>query len=179
MASRLGRSNGLWRAGTRWSVALVTLAAGVPAFLLGRVIWPDTPTSVVVPPDLVPFFVLPSLLEALAFGAGVAFLVSGWRAVPHAAGPRRLAVATYVSTAWLLMAWWPHGNLHSSLGFDVANIAKIEWAIHLTVLLAAAVDAVYVARTLRAYRTSGTAGPARVPTVDSGATLAGAAQARA
>ena len=61
-------------------------------------------------------------------------------------------IAAYLSTAWLLMAAWPHGNLRRSLGFDLASIAKIEWAIHLTVLLAAIVDALYVARALRAPR---------------------------
>ena len=50
------------------------------------------------------------------------------------------------------MAAWPHGNLHRSLGFDLASIAKIEWAIHLTALLAAIVDALFVARLLRTPR---------------------------
>lgn len=37
----------------RWCfVVLVTVAAGLPAFLLGRVIWPDTPDSVVVLDEL-------------------------------------------------------------------------------------------------------------------------------
>jgi hypothetical protein len=50
------------------------------------------------------------------------------------------------------MAAWPHGNLHRSLGFDLVSIARIEWAIHLTVLLAAIVDALFVARAFRAAR---------------------------
>ena len=129
----------------RWMfVVLVTVAVGLPAFLLGRVIWPDTPDSIVITPDLVPFFALPSLLEALAFGGGVAFLLAA-RPIVWRAGSR-LGIAAYLSTAWLLMAAWPHGNLHRSLGFDLMSIAKIEWAIHLTVLLAAIVVALYVAR---------------------------------
>ena len=131
----------------RWVVALVTVAVGLPAFLLGRVIWPDTPNSIVVPPDLVPFFALPSLLEALAFGGGVAFLLAARPTRRRARS--KLAIAAYASTAWLLMAAWPHGNLHRSLGFDLASIAKIEWAIHLTALLAAIVDALFVASILR------------------------------
>jgi hypothetical protein len=35
---------------------------------------------------------------------------------------------------------------------NLASIAKIEWAIHLTVLLAAIMDALYIARALRAPR---------------------------
>ncbi len=133
-----------------WFVVLVTVAVGLPAFLLSRVIWPDTPNSIVIPAELVPYFALPSLLEALAFGGGVAFLLAAFPGVRQARS--RLAVAAYVSTAWLLMAAWPHGNLHRSLGFDLASIARIEWAIHLTALLAAIVDAVFVARLLRAPR---------------------------
>ncbi len=139
-----------------WSVVLVTVAVGLPAFLLSRVIWPDTPNSIVIPADLVPYFALPSLLEALAFGGGVAFLLAAFPGVRQARS--RLAVAAYVSTAWLLMAAWPHGNLHRSLGFDLASIARIEWAIHLTALLAAIVDALFVASVLRSagHRTRGT-----------------------
>jgi hypothetical protein len=128
----------------RWYVALVTLVVGLLAFALGRVIWPDNTNSIVIPADLVPYFALPSLLEALGFGGGVAFLVAGRRAVWQARS--RLAFAAYLSTAWLLMAAWPHGNLHRSLGFDLVSIARIEWAIHLTVLLAAVVVALFVAR---------------------------------
>ena len=133
----------------RWLlIAFITVAVGVPAFLLSRVIWPDTPESIVMPPDLVPFFAVPSLLEALAFGGGVAFLVAASPMVRQARS--KLTIAAYLGTAWLLMAAWPHGNLHRSLGFDLASIAKIEWAIHLTVLLAAIIDALYVARTFHA-----------------------------
>jgi len=135
----------------RWFVALITVSVGLLAFVLGQVIWPNTADSIVIPADLVPYFALPSLLEALAFGGGVAFLLEARRAVWQARS--RLVTAAYLSAAWLLMAAWPHGNLHRSLGFDLASIAKIEWAIHLTVLLAAIVVALFVARTFRAQHT--------------------------
>lgn len=133
-----------------WFLVLVTLAVGLPAFLLGRVVWPDTPSSVVVPAELVPYLALPSLLEALAFGGGVAFLLALGPVVRRAGSG--LALAAYLGTAWLLMAAWPHGNLHRSLGFDLASIARIEWTIHLTALLAAVVVALFIARTLRGLR---------------------------
>jgi hypothetical protein len=91
----------------RWPfIALVTVAVGLPAFLLSRVIWPDTPASIVVPPELVPFFALPSLLEALAFLLAAGPIVRQARS--------GLAIAAYLGTAWVLMAAWPHGNLHRS-----------------------------------------------------------------
>ena len=142
----------------RWSVVVITLSVGLPAFFLGRIIWPDTPSSIVVPPNLLPFFLVPSLLEALAFGGGVAFLLLARPAGAAEAWSQPLTTAAYVSTAWLLLAPWLHGNLHRHLGFDLPSIARIEWAIHLTMLLAAVIVALFVARLVRDAR------PTRRPT---------------
>ena len=130
----------------RWFAVVITLVVGLPAFFLGRIIWPDTPSSIVVPPNLLPFFLVPALLEALAFGGGVAFLLLARPTAAHEARSQPLTTAAYVSTAWLLLAPWLHGNLHRHLGFDLASIARIEWAIHLTMLLAAVILALFVAR---------------------------------
>ncbi len=130
----------------RWFMIVITLAVGLPAFFLGRIIWPDTPNSIIPPQNLIPFFLVPSLLEALAFGGGVAFLLVARPTSASGARSQPLTTAAYVSTAWLLMAPWLHGNLHRHLGFDLASIARIEWAIHLTMLLAAVILALFVAR---------------------------------
>ncbi len=136
----------------RWFVVVVTLAVGLPAFFLGRIIWPDTPSSIVPPPNLLPFFLVPSLLEALAFGGGIAFLLVARPTGASDTQSQPLTTAAYVSTAWLLLAPWLHGNLHRHLGFDLTSIARIEWAIHLTMLLAAVIVALYVARLVRVAR---------------------------
>lgn len=132
-----------------WFVVVITIVVGLPAFFLGRIVWPDTPSSIIPPPDLLPFFLVPSLLEALAFGGGVAFLLLARPTSAPEAWSQPLTSAAYVSTAWLLLAPWLHGNLHRHLGFDLASIARIEWAIHLTMLLAAVIVAVFVARLVR------------------------------
>jgi hypothetical protein len=142
----------------RWFIVVITLAVGLPAFFLGRIIWPDTPSSIIPPSNLLPFFLVPSLIEALAFGGGVAFLLVARPTDASAARAQPLATAAYVSTAWLLMAPWLHGNLHRHLGFDLTSIARIEWAIHLTMLLAAVIAALFVARLARDAR------PSRRPT---------------
>ena len=130
-------------------VVVITLVVGLPAFFLGRIIWPDTPSSIIPPPHLIPFFLVPSLLEAFAFGGGVAFLLLARPAGGPDARSQPLTTAAYVSTAWLLLAPWLHGNLHRHLGFDLTSIARIEWAIHLTMLLAAVIAALFVARLAR------------------------------
>ena len=130
-------------------MVVITLVVGLPAFFLGRIIWPDTPSSIIPPPNLLPFFLVPSLLEALAFGGGVAFLLVARPASAPEARSQPLTTAAYVSTGWLLLAPWLHGNLHRHLGFDLTSIARIEWAIHLTMLLAAVIMALFVVRLVR------------------------------
>ena len=75
----------------RFIVAL-TVGLAIPAFVLSRVIWPDPPGTAAPPPGLLPLLLVPAMFEALAFGAGIAFLISAGRAlVRHQAD--RLSVA--------------------------------------------------------------------------------------
>ncbi len=81
-------------------IAALTVGLAIPAFVLSRVIWPDPPGTAAPPPGLLPLLMVPAIFEALAFGVGVAFLISTGRAlVRHQAG--RLSVAaigTYLYT---------------------------------------------------------------------------------
>src|SRR5437764_14818930 len=92
----------------RWQVALVVLPIGVVAFVLGRILWPDTPGVATPPPSVLPIFVAISALESLLFGFGVAFVVFGRRWLP--ADGSKLATASFVAIAWTLLSWWPHDN---------------------------------------------------------------------
>ena len=56
-------------------VALLTVGAGLSAFLLSRVLWPPAPRSPAATAGQLPWFLLLGVLEALVFGLGVAFLV--------------------------------------------------------------------------------------------------------
>src|SRR5437667_266578 len=87
----------------RFIVAL-TVGLAIPAFVLSRVIWPDPPGTAAPPPGLLPLLLVPAMFEALAFGAGIAFLISAGRAlVRHQAD--RLSVAAYVGAAWGSRRW--------------------------------------------------------------------------
>src|SRR5437667_12483619 len=93
----------------RFIVAL-TVGLAIPAFVLSRVIWPDPPGAAAPPPGLLPLLIVPAVFEALAFGAGVAFLITSGRALMrHQADP--LSVAACVSAAWALVSWWPHSTM--------------------------------------------------------------------
>lgn len=78
-----------------------------------------------------------SALEALTFGLGVAFLVYGWPLVGKVeSSARRNGRALYLATAWLLVSWWPHDNMHIHNGLDLQGLLYIEYEFHFTLLTA-------------------------------------------
>ena len=126
----------------RIAVPLVTLAVGIPAFLLAQVIWPPAPGLPTPSGAQLPLFMLLAIVEALLFGLGVAFLAFGLPLVRQAAGrvgmdPRPV----YVAIAWQLVSWWPHDNLHMASGMDLDGLLMIEYAFHMTLILSALVVA--------------------------------------
>jgi hypothetical protein len=147
---------------SRRGLALALIVVGtVVSFALGRVIWPDPPGSS-LPDDLFPFFVLVSLVESIGFGLGLAFLVLGLSWVRRAGTGNPLAVVTYVSMVWMLVSWWPHDNLHRVLAHtDYRGLLRIEFGFHVTLIFAASVLALFVARVL-ATRGAEQPEPARV-----------------
>jgi hypothetical protein len=97
-----------------------------------------------------PFFILLNIAEGLAFGLGISFLVFGYplvRAVaPASTGLTR---AAHVSIAWLLINWLPHDSLHIHNGMDMGGLLVIEYAFHITLIIAGVVLATFFLRLLR------------------------------
>ena len=62
-------------------IGALTVGLAIPAFVLSRVIWPDPPGTAAPPPGLLPLLMVPAIFEALAFGVGVAFVISAGRAL--------------------------------------------------------------------------------------------------
>lgn len=133
-------SQGTRQTWAKWWVA--TLVFAVIAFLaspngpLGS-FW--RPSSDVPPPTSaqLPLFILLNIAEALAFGIGVSFLIFGYPAVKHILPQSKgIAFAAYLSIAWLLANWWPHDSLHMSNGTDMGGLLVIEYAFHVTLIVA-------------------------------------------
>ena len=129
----------------RWQVALTVLAFGIPAFLLGRVLWPDPVGAATPPPSVLPIFIAISALEALLFGVGIAFIVFGRRWLTFDGS--RLGMAAFVAIAWSLVSWWPHSNMHRA-NTTLEGLVLIDWMFHLTLIFGAAVVGTYLYRTL-------------------------------
>ena len=108
-------------------VSIITFLLGIPAFLLGPVIWP--------PAAQLPFAIAVFVIEALAFGLGISFLALGLPVVRRATDAPR-AWAMYLSIGWLLVSWWPHDNLHMHVGEDPQGLLLLTYGFHLTLLLA-------------------------------------------
>ncbi len=89
-----------------------------------------------------------ALVEAVAFGVGLAWIAFGWRVVQHVNRP--LAVATYVAVAWALVSWVPHTAFHQSLAEENwSGLAAIEWGFHVTLVFGAFVAAAFVWQTFK------------------------------
>jgi hypothetical protein len=120
---------------TWMKVLFVTALFGVPAFLLGPVIWPPAAGGPEPSAGQLPFFIVLFAIEALAFGLGISFLAFGLPLVHKAASGSRLrAWAMYLSIGWLLVSWWPHDNLHIHTG-SLQGLLYIEYGFHMTLML--------------------------------------------
>ncbi len=79
-----------------------------------------------------------SVLEALVFGLGIAWLAFGRRVMTDGAW----AGAAHLAVGWALVSWFPHGSFHQSITHDNwAGLAAIEYGFHLTMLVAGVVVA--------------------------------------
>ncbi|GAA4257410.1 hypothetical protein GCM10022255_074050 [Dactylosporangium darangshiense] len=132
-------------------MAAVTLLGAIAAFTFGHVIWPDPAGAATPPQDLLPLFIVLSVLEALVFGAGLAFVFFGLAPLRRFGAGVGLTRAAYVSISFMLLSWWPHDNLHRVLGHaDFAGLAQIEYLFHVPLMAGAAVVALFFLRTTRA-----------------------------
>ncbi len=116
--------------------SIITLLFGVPAFVLGPVIWPPAAHGPELSATQLPFAIAIFAIEALGFGLGISFLALGLPAVRRAAdGTRTRAWAAYLSIGWLLVSWWPHDNLHMHVGENPQGLLFLTYEFHLTLLL--------------------------------------------
>lgn len=127
---------------------ITTIIFALPAFFLGRIIWPDPANA--IPPSsiqLVLFMVI-SIFEALLFGFGVAFLVFGWPRVRQTTENRSWATTVFLAITWSLISWWPHDNMHRANGENIWGLIRIEYIFHLSLYIVAIVLALYFCKIL-------------------------------
>lgn len=134
---------------TGWKLLLVTFGVGIPAFILGPVIWPPVPEIRPTPAQL-PYLIGLSGFEALVSAFGVGFLIFGWPLVRRIARSSRvLALSMYLATSWMLVTWWPHDNMHIHNGLDLDGLIVIDYLFHVTLMIASLVIAYGFFRLMR------------------------------
>lgn len=130
------------------AVAGITAACAVGTMALGQKIWTSPPGAVAPPANLVPFFIALEAAGDVLFGLGVSFVIFGYGLLARARQPLGLTYATYVAIAWLMLSWWPHGNLHRVTA-DFSQLLYVEYGFHLTLMVAIGVVAVFFLRAIQ------------------------------
>ena len=123
-------------------VLLITLILGIPAFILGPILWSPSPDIKPTPAQL-PFFIFLSVIEAAVFGLGIAFIFFGWPLVNKVSKSKGLSAAAFVSLSWLLVSWWPHDNSHIHNGMNAQGLLYIDYTFHVTIIAASLILAYY------------------------------------
>jgi hypothetical protein len=142
----------------KWIIVIVVFA--VATFLtgvtgpLGSVLgWrpaPGIPEPIGVQ---LPLLILLALLESLALGFGVAFLLFGYPSM-RAAGPAPAALtrAAHLSIVWVLINWWSHDSFHIANGLELGGLLAIEYVFHVTLMIAGTIAAWWFLTVIRGYR---------------------------
>jgi hypothetical protein len=56
------------------------------------------------------------------------------RAIHPASGT--LTRLAHFSIAWLVFSWWPEDSLHLHVGYNLGRLLAIEYAFHITLMIA-------------------------------------------
>jgi hypothetical protein len=124
-------------------VLIITLVFGIVSFLLGPVLWPMAEGGPQPVGAQLPLLIGVSIIESIAFGIGIAFLLLGWPLVRKVAHGSKLAAwSLYIGAAWYMISWWPHDRFHMSMEHgDYWMLIKLEYGFHVTLIIAGALIA--------------------------------------
>ncbi|MFI0423607.1 hypothetical protein [Spongiactinospora sp. 9N601] len=129
------------------AIAITTPIAAVAAFLLTNVFWPYSTDLTAVPQPWASLFFGLYLVECVAFGIGVGFLLFGRNMLLRARRGPVLTTLTHLAVTWLLASWWPQDNFYRlTAKNDWPAQAALVYVFNITLMLAAIVVVVYVAK---------------------------------
>lgn len=129
-----------------WRMSLLTLVVGAVAFLAGPKLWPMAPSVPEPPSALLPFYIVLSALESLAFGFAVAFAAFGWPAIRRLPLSPWVNKSLFVTLCWFMGNWWMHDNLHMHIALDMNRLLYIEYGFHISMLACALILTVGLVR---------------------------------
>ena len=129
---------------------LITVGAGLPAFLLTPILFPPNPAVGMPPASLIPSFIILSVVESLFFGIGIAFLALGLPLMRRVANVSGVSPwPSFFAIGYLTASWWPHLGMHAVAGMDFDKLILVDYGFHLPYILAAGVVAHFFFRTIQ------------------------------
>jgi hypothetical protein len=121
-------------------VTVVTVVVGIAAMALGPILWPMAEGGAQPTAGQLFFFIILEVIQSLAFGLGISFLLFGLPTMRRvSSNSRLLGWAMYLSIGWLLVSWWPHSHLHQVVGENLQGLLYIEYGFHVTLIIGAIV----------------------------------------
>lgn len=129
--------------------SLLVLVPAVLSFLVGPMIWEMDPHGPIPSDQQMPFFIILSAIESVAFGFGILFLLKGKALLKKSPVSAALTTWTYLAITWSLASWWIHDNFHKSNGLNLQGLLYIEYAFHVTLVIAAGIIAAYFLKSLK------------------------------
>ncbi|MEU6310984.1 AMP-binding protein [Streptomyces sp. NPDC047014] len=127
----------------------LTFVLALAALVFTNVVWPGSTDLSAVPNPWAALFVVLYLAECLSFGAGIAFLLTGYRRMVRRERdrPGGWTRAAHLATSYLLLAWWPQDNAYRlAAKHDWPLQALLVYAFNIPLMIAAFVVARHLTR---------------------------------
>lgn len=100
--------------------------------------WATMPISPAPSRPVLAGLIAESMVENLAFGIGIAILLTGYRWFAERTADRVRARTAWLASVWLFASWMPHGSLHRHIGMDALALVPVEWTFHVGAIVAVA-----------------------------------------
>lgn len=76
-----------------------------------------------------------AFVEAIAFGAGVAFLIFGYGFIQPWFADVWRARCVHIGISWQLSNWWMHDSAHIHVGLNLYGVLIIDYVFHVTLII--------------------------------------------
>lgn len=117
----------------RWiMVAGITLVVAAAALATGPILFPLPSDGPQPTAAQIPLFIFLGITDAVLLGLGISFLIFGLPILKQVSPDSKArAWAMYLSIGYLMVSWWPHLGLHSSLGMNLSGLLVVDFVFHL------------------------------------------------
>ncbi|MGW7441323.1 AMP-binding protein [Streptomyces sp. NPDC054849] len=127
----------------------LALVLGFLTLLLTDLVWPGSTDLSAVPYPWAALFFLLYVAECVSFGAGIAFLFTGYRLMRDRehGRPAGRTRAVHLAASYLLLAWWPQDNAYRlAAKQDWPQQALLVYTFNIPLMIAGLIVVLHLAR---------------------------------